>query len=75
MSYWVELHCDVALKDRAPSCRSRQRDCPGGMVSYGGTVKRVTKGLQEIAKQQGWRRYSEGWVCDQCLEFRKEMKG
>ncbi len=75
MSYWVELHCDVALAARAPTCRSSANDCPGGMVSYGGTVKRVTKGLQVLARQQGWRRYSDGWVCDRCLALRKEMKG
>ncbi len=65
MAWWIELQCDVANAD-AP-CRDHIHDIPGILVRP--TRMAAAAGmryLEDEARQLGYKRTAQGWVCRNC---------
>lgn len=66
MCTWIELRCD--RRNENPTCMSNEN--AGPMELGGDTVREISMTLKAItkdARDSGWKKTKEGWVCPRCL--------
>lgn len=75
MSIWMELRCELRGEGRRDDNNPCQSDDNSGPMLMADDTKKgasVTAGdLFEEAKNAGWERRKEGWVCPGCIAYEK----
>lgn len=70
MSFWVEVHCDAAVKGTDKPARMNDSGCASfNSENPGALADRVTvagKNAKSAAIQAGWKRLYFGWCCPSC---------
>lgn len=64
MSWWLELHCDAGgIGGHFPDCASFKHDHP---MAGSSNLENLKKHLSSSAKEIGWKKTRQGWVCPKC---------
>lgn len=67
MATWIEFRCEKRGGDNQ-GCLSDKNDGPMEMAcDTNASVLEVMALLRSVAKKEGWKRTSDGWVCPNCL--------
>lgn len=77
MSIWMELRCEGRSEGRSASdnpCYSDDNSGPMLMAADTKSAASLVAGeLFQVAKQNGWERRKEGWICPGCVANEKGL--